>query len=92
MKLKRHKSFIKDWRKVSLTDGQYEKFIIYVGSLLKGEALPPEALDHPLKGEYDDFREFHLGGDMLIIYQVDDEQLVLFLMGTHSKLFLIFSC
>jgi len=87
MKLKRHKAFLKDWRKISLTDGQYEKFIIYVGSLLKGVSLPPEALDYPLKGEFDDYREFHLGGDMLIIYKIEGEQLILFRQGSHSQLF-----
>ena len=87
MKLKRHKSFINDWRKVSLTDGQYQIFILYVGNLLKGESQPPEALDHPLKGEYDDYREFHLSGDMLIIYKQDNEELGLFRMGTHNQLF-----
>ncbi len=88
MKLKRHKAFLKDWRKFSLTDGQYEKFILYVGNLLKkSELLPPEALDHPLKGEFDDYREFHLGGDVLLIYKIDGKQLILFRLGSHSQLF-----
>jgi len=87
MKLKRHKSFIKDWRKFNLTESQYEKFILYVGSLLKAERLPPEALDHLLKGEFDDYREFHLGGDVLIIYKVEEDDIILFRLGTHSQLF-----
>ncbi len=87
MKLKRHKSFLKDWRKVSLTDGQYEKFILYIGSLLKDKTLPLEALDHPLKGDFIDYREFHLSGDVLIIYKINIEQLILFRLGSHSQVF-----
>jgi len=49
--------------------------------------LPDEARDHLLIGEYKGFREFHLGGDMLIIYKVLDGVLYLQRMGTHSQLF-----
>ena len=33
--------------------------------------LGPEWLDHPLKGEWADHRECHIGGDFLLIYQVE---------------------
>ncbi len=51
--------------------------------------LPPEANDHPLLGEWKSFREFHLGGDLLLIYKTDLEnnQVVLVRIGSHSQLF-----
>ncbi len=54
--------------------------------------LDPEWKDHPLKGEWSDFRECHIGGDFLLIYQVDDAAgksgTVDFVrVGTHSELF-----
>jgi len=55
--------------------------------ILSNEVLPNEALDHSLMGEYKNFREFHLGGDMLIIYTVKDDILYLQRIGTHSQLF-----
>jgi mRNA interferase YafQ len=55
---------------VRLTDSQFEKFITYTNSLKSNGNLPPEARDHQLKGNFKDYREFHLGGDMLIIYLV----------------------
>ncbi len=85
--LKRHKQFKKDLKKVNLTDKQFEKLIKYVSLLLEGEALPPEAKDHPLVGEWSDFREFHLGGDMLVIYKIDNGNLILIRIGTHNQLF-----
>jgi hypothetical protein len=41
----------------------------------------------PLKGEYKDCREFHISGDLLIIYFIADETLNLIRIGSHSQLF-----
>lgn len=54
--------------------------------------LGPEWLDHPLKGEWADHRECHVGGDFLLIYQVDDSvgksgKVIFVRAGTHSELF-----
>lgn len=53
--------------------------------------LPPEWLDHPLKGDWLGHRECHVGGDFLLIYRLDDSGktgLVVFVRsGTHSELF-----
>ena len=35
--------------------------------------LGPEWLDHALKGEWADHRERHIGGDFLLIYQVEGD-------------------
>jgi len=43
MKLKRHKSFLKDWRKVSLSDEFFEKFIAYSNALKSNIPLPKES-------------------------------------------------
>jgi len=54
--------------------------------------LGPEWKDHPLKGEWARYRECHIGGDFLLIYQIDDtvgkSGMVNFVRaGTHSELF-----
>jgi mRNA interferase YafQ len=49
--------------------------------------LGPEWLDHPLKGEWADHRECHIGGDFLLIYQVEGNQLNFVRAGTHTELF-----
>ncbi len=61
MKLKRHRSFIKDFKKTQLADSQFEKFIQFVNCLRADQTLPQEANDHALLGKYQDCREFHLG-------------------------------
>ena len=87
MELKRHKFYRKDELKAKLTDEQYAKKIKYLSLILGSEPLPSESLDHSLTGEYKNFREFHLGGDMLIIYTVKDDILYLQRLGTHNQLF-----
>ena len=68
MKIKRHKQFIKEFKKVQITDGQFGKFVDYINCLRNDTPLPEESKDHVLIGEYSDCRKFHLGGDTLIMY------------------------
>ena len=53
------------------------------------EALPAKFKDHPLIGQYAGFRECHIQPDWLLIYIVDNNQLVLTTVrtGTQSDLF-----
>ncbi len=85
--LSRHKTFIKDMRNIRLTETQATKLFIYVANLINNEVLPPEAKDHALQGEWKDFRELHLGGDTLLIYRVDEQQVYLTRLGSHAQLF-----
>ena len=89
MRLFRTKTFKKEYFRLKITDNQYTKYIEYLSKLINSEELPPEAKDHELKGELADFREFHLSGDLLVIYQIDEENQILKLLriGTHSQLF-----
>lgn len=49
--------------------------------------LGAEWLDHALKGEWSDHRECHIGGDFLLIYQLDGNAINFVRAGTHSELF-----
>ena len=61
--------------------------------LLIGNDAPlgPEWLDHPLKrsleGDWADHRECHIGGDFLLIYQLEANWINFVRCGTHSELF-----
>ncbi len=87
LNLKRHKQFKKDLKRINLTDKQFEKFVKYISLLLEKKPLPPEAKDHQLIGNWKDFREFHLGEDLLVIYKVKKKDLILIRIGTHNQLF-----
>ena len=57
--------------------------------LAAGEPLPEKNRDHPLTGDFRGFRECHIAPDWLLIYEVEEETLILYLTrtGTHSDLF-----
>ena len=60
-----------------------------VTTLARQEPLPDRCRDHLLTGDYGGFRECHITPDWLLVYQVRETELVLFLSrtGTHSDLF-----
>lgn len=53
--------------------------------------LPAEWKDHELSGDWDGFRECHVGGDFLLIYKLDKgskvDSVVFTRAGSHSELF-----
>ena len=87
MQLFRTKTFKKEYAKVKMSDTQYAKYLKYIASILNNENLPAESRDHSLSGEYSGFREFHIGGDLLVIYVIEDDILRLTRIGSHSQLF-----
>lgn len=87
MNLKREKKFINDLSKARLSDSEFNKMIEYFSLLANDKPLPPNANDHALSGEYADTREFHIGGDKLVIYLIKDDEIRLLRIGTHAQLF-----
>ncbi len=87
MKLFRTKTFKKDYQKLKISDDQYAKYIKYLSLLLEGKPLPLEARNHTLIGNYSGFKEFHISGDLLVIYYIENDIIRLTIIGTHSQLF-----
>jgi len=88
MKLFRTKTFKKDYQRLKISDNQYAKYIKYLSLLLEGKTLPLEARDHSLIGNYSGFKEFHIGGDLLVVvYYIEDDIIRLTRIGTHSQIF-----
>jgi len=82
-----HKAFTKDVKKAKLNPTNTAKLFLYISLLLNREELPNEARDHDLTGNYKDTREFHISGDLLVVYRVEENTLELLRLGTHSQLF-----
>lgn len=60
-----------------------------IKKLANGEKLPDKNKDHSLTGNFAGCRECHITPDWLLVYEVSEEQLILYLTrtGTHSDLF-----
>jgi len=82
-----HKAFIKDVKKAKLNSTNTAKLFMYISLLINEEELPAESRDHDLTGSYRDTREFHISGDLLVVYRVGKNTLELLRLGTHSQLF-----
>ena len=83
------KAFIKDWERLSHS-GRYDMRRLKEAMLFliaNDAALGAEWLDHPLKGEWADHRECHIGGDFLLIYQIEGNAINFVRAGTHAELF-----
>ena len=65
------------------------KLIYVLDALSKREKLPDKNKDHALKGEYYGFRECHIEPDWLLIYKIEETELLLYATatGSHSDLF-----
>ena len=82
-----HKEFTKSVQKTKLNPTNTAKLFLYISLLLNEEELPKESRDHALTGKYRDTHEFHISGDLLVVYRVADSTLELLKLGTHSQLF-----
>ncbi len=83
------KTFVKDWQRLSHA-GRYDMRLLKQAMLLliaNDAPLGAEWLDHPLKGEWADHRECHIGGDFLLIYQVEGTVIHFVRAGSHADLF-----
>lgn len=87
LSIERHKQFVKDFSNTKISEKHFTKFVLYIAKLLQGEKLPDEANDHNLEGNWKDFKEFHISGDLLVIYTIEDDKLKLIRIGSHSQLF-----
>lgn len=86
----RTRRFLKDWERLSRS-GRYDMHRLKEVMLLliaNDGPLPPEYFDHGLTGDWKGFRECHVGGDFLLIYDARDDGSIIFTRaGTHADLF-----
>ena len=83
------KAFRKDRDRLSRS-GRYDMHRLKEAMLLliaNDAPLSPQFRDHALQGDWADHRECHIGGDFLLIYQVEGNLINFVRAGTHSDLF-----
>ena len=91
-KIRKTKNFLKSYRKIKLSglwNSKIQKDLNLAINLISQRKLLPRNLkDHQLKGSYKEYRECHIKGDLLLVYQVFEKEFVLVLIdiGSHSYL------
>lgn len=65
--------------------------VVEVGHVIKqlqlGHELTEKYVDHPLSGNWQDYRDCHVKPDLVLIYKSEDGILKLARIGSHSELF-----
>lgn len=87
--IKYQAAFKKDYKRI-VKRGYDMRLLEKVIELLANQKpLPGKNRDHQLSGDYAGCRECHITPDWLLIYEVADEELILYLTrtGSHSDLF-----
>ena len=87
--IKYETGFKKDYKRI-VKRGYDVSLLEEVINLLANKIpLPNKYKDHGLSGNYAGFRECHITPDWLLIYRIDDNELILYLTrtGSHSDLF-----
>ena len=81
--------FQKDVKRVQKRGYDMALLTEIIKQLAAGEPLPAKNRDHALSGNFAGCRECHITPDWLLVYEIADEELVLYLLrtGTHSDLF-----
>lgn len=81
--------FQKDLKRIARRGYNTELLTAVIKKLANGEHLAQKHRDHALTGDYAGCRECHITPDWLLIYEISDDTLLLYLTrtGTHSDLF-----
>lgn len=81
--------FQKDLKRIQKRGYDISLLTDIIKRLANGEELPDRNKDHSLSGNYSGYRECHITSDWLLIYEIDNGELYLYLTrtDTHNDLF-----
>lgn len=81
--------FQKDLKRIQKRGYDISLLTAVIKKIANGEPLTEKNRDHALGGDYSGTRECHIAPDWLLIYEITNQELILYLTrtGTHSDLF-----
>lgn len=87
--IKYQTTFKRDYKRIKKRGYDTRLLEKVITILVEGKPLPLEYRDHPLSGDYSGCRECHIAPDWLLVYEIVERELLLYLTrtGTHSDIF-----
>lgn len=85
--IRRTSQFKKDVKRAQKRGKDFTEFKRVIELLAEGKPLEEMHRDHALVGNWAGTRDCHIEPDWLLLYQIDEEELVLVRTGSHSDLF-----
>ena len=79
----------KDVKRMKKRGKDMSKLTSVLSILSSGKSLPSQNHDHQLSGNLSDFRECHIEPDWLLVYRIENKDLILVATetGSHADLF-----
>ncbi len=87
LKIRRTSQFKKDVKRMLKRGKDLEKLLLVVQDLSASRKLSTRYKDHPLKGQHRNKRDCHIEPDWILLYAIENDELVLYRTGTHLDLF-----
>ena len=79
--------FKRDVKRAEKRGKDMQKLKIALSLLIEQQPLPDSYRDHPLKGDWQGYRDLHLEPDWLLLYSIVGDELQLTRTGSHADLF-----
>ena len=83
----RSTQFRRDVRRAQRRGKDLTKLRVPLAALIEQTPLPARYRDHPLRGNWRNYRELHIEPDWLLIYRIKGDELHLVRAGSHADLF-----
>ena len=86
---RRTRQFTSDLRRMELRGKDLSKLKPIVDLLAEEKPLPEKYRDHPLRGDWEGYRECHIEPNWLLVYKIEEKKLILVLTrtGSHADIF-----
>ena len=85
--IRRTRQFQKDVKRLKRSGKTIEKLLFVINQIAEGEKLSRKYRDHSLKGAFKGKRDCHIEDDWILLYSIEDNELILYRTGSHSQLF-----
>ena len=79
--------FLKDYKQIKKRGWDIQQLETFIDMLATNQPLPPSARPHKLSGKYRQTWDAHVGPDWILIYEFDNNHLILRRTGKHADLF-----
>lgn len=86
LELVKTKEFKKDLKSLNKKHYDFSKLFLILELLRKQQSIPNKYKNHYLKGNLQGYQELHVEKDILLIYRIIDDKLLLSRLGTHNDL------
>ena len=79
--------FRKDYKRIKKQNKDPDQLKVVIEKLVADEKLESKYRDHQQSGNWKGHRDCHIESDWILIYRIEDENLILERTGSHSELF-----